>query len=86
MSLRPIKQIIQPKPTIEGAGVKLQRASVSAKRRILIPFCCWMISAMTIRQTTGRDFPGIRTAGSRRSRTCLRAQSNTATTWATKEK
>jgi hypothetical protein len=52
----------------------------------LIPFCCWMISAMTIRQTTGRDFPGIRTAGSRRSRTCLRAQSNTATTWATKEK
>jgi len=26
MSLRPVKQIIQPKPTIEGAGVKLQRA------------------------------------------------------------
>lgn len=26
MSLRPIKQIIRPKPTIEGAGVKLQRA------------------------------------------------------------
>src|SRR6267143_1354478 len=26
MSLRPIKQIIQTKPTIEGAGVKLQRA------------------------------------------------------------
>jgi redox-sensitive bicupin YhaK (pirin superfamily) len=26
MSLRPIKKIIQPQPTIEGAGVKLQRA------------------------------------------------------------
>jgi redox-sensitive bicupin YhaK (pirin superfamily) len=26
MSLRPIKQIIQTKPTLEGAGVKLQRA------------------------------------------------------------
>jgi hypothetical protein len=26
MSLRPVKQIIHPKPTIEGAGVKLQRA------------------------------------------------------------
>ena len=26
MSLRPVKQIIQTTPTIEGAGVKLQRA------------------------------------------------------------
>jgi len=26
MSLRPVKKIIEPKPTIEGAGVKLQRA------------------------------------------------------------
>src|SRR5262252_8232137 len=26
MSLRPIRQILQPKPTIEGAGVKLRRA------------------------------------------------------------
>jgi len=26
MSLRPVKKIIDPKPTIEGAGVKLQRA------------------------------------------------------------
>src|SRR6476619_1636032 len=26
MSLRPVKQIIQPKPPLEGAGVKLQRA------------------------------------------------------------
>ena len=26
MSLRPVKQVIQPKLTIEDAGVKLQRA------------------------------------------------------------
>jgi redox-sensitive bicupin YhaK (pirin superfamily) len=26
MSLRPVRKIIQPKPTLEGAGVKLQRA------------------------------------------------------------
>ena len=26
MSIRPVKQIIKPQPTIEGAGVKLQRA------------------------------------------------------------
>ena len=26
MSLRPVRQVIQTKPTIEGAGVKLQRA------------------------------------------------------------
>ena len=25
MSLRPVKQILETKPTIEGAGVKLQR-------------------------------------------------------------
>ena len=26
MSIRPIKRIVQSKPTIEGAGVKLRRA------------------------------------------------------------
>jgi len=26
MSLRPVKQILETKPTIEGAGVRLQRA------------------------------------------------------------
>ena len=26
MSLRPVKEIIQTTPTVEGAGVKLQRA------------------------------------------------------------
>jgi hypothetical protein len=38
MSLRPIRQIIQPKPTIEGAGVKLQRAVGFGKTKDFDPF------------------------------------------------
>src|SRR5919204_2725883 len=38
MSLRPIKQIIQPKPAIEGAGVKLQRAFGFGKTQDFDPF------------------------------------------------
>ena len=38
MSLRPVKQIIQPKPAIEGAGVKLQRAFGFGKTAEFDPF------------------------------------------------
>src|SRR6266496_255366 len=38
MSLRPVRQIIQPKPTIEGAGVKLQRAFGFGKTKDFDPF------------------------------------------------
>src|SRR5438309_2666385 len=38
MSLRPIKQIIQTTPTIEGAGVKLQRAFGFGKTKEFDPF------------------------------------------------
>jgi len=38
MSLRPIRQIIQTKPTIEGAGVKLQRAFGFGKTKDFDPF------------------------------------------------
>ena len=38
MSLRPIKQIIETKPTIEGAGVKLQRAFGFGKTKEFDPF------------------------------------------------
>ncbi len=42
MSLRPAKQVIQPKPTIEGAGVKLQRAFGFGKTKdfdpLLLPY------------------------------------------------
>ncbi|PYV99828.1 MAG: hypothetical protein DMG89_06410 [Acidobacteria bacterium] len=38
MSLRPVRQIIQPKATIEGAGVKLQRAFGFGKTKDFDPF------------------------------------------------
>ncbi|HET6844713.1 MAG TPA: pirin family protein [Candidatus Angelobacter sp.] len=38
MSLRPVRQIIQPKPTLEGAGVKLQRAFGFGKTKDFDPF------------------------------------------------
>ena len=38
MSLRPVKQIIQAQPTIEGAGVKLQRAFGFGKTKDFDPF------------------------------------------------
>ncbi len=38
MSLRPVKQVIEPKPTIEGAGVKLQRAFGFGKTKEFDPF------------------------------------------------
>jgi len=38
MSLRAVKQILETKPTIEGAGVKLQRAFVFGKTKEFDPF------------------------------------------------
>src|SRR6202166_5020867 len=38
MSLRPVKQIMQTQPTIEGAGVKLQRAFGFGKTKDFDPF------------------------------------------------
>jgi predicted transcriptional regulator of viral defense system len=38
MSLRPVKQVIQTQPTIEGAGVKLQRAFGFGKTKEFDPF------------------------------------------------
>lgn len=38
MSLRPVKQILQTQPTIEGAGVKLQRAFGFGKSKEFDPF------------------------------------------------
>jgi len=38
MSLRPVKQIIETQPTIEGAGVRLQRAFGFGKTKEFDPF------------------------------------------------
>ena len=82
MSLRPIKQIIQPKPTIEGAGVKLQRAFGFGKTKEFDPFLLLDDFATTIRRTTVPDFPGIRTGELKPSRTCWPVRSSTVTAWA----
>ena len=57
MSLRPVKQILNTKATIEGAGVKLQRAFGFGKPRNSIPSCCWTTSVTKIPRTTWRGFP-----------------------------
>ena len=38
MSLRPVKKILQTQPTLEGAGVKLQRAFGFGKTKDFDPF------------------------------------------------
>jgi hypothetical protein len=38
MSLRAVKQMIETKPTVEGAGVKLQRAFGFGKTKEFDPF------------------------------------------------
>ena len=38
MSLRPVRQMLEPKPTVEGAGVKLQRAFGFGKTKEFDPF------------------------------------------------
>jgi len=86
MSLRPIRQIIQPKPTIEGAGVKLQRAFGFGKTKDFDPFLLLDDFRNENPEDYLQDFPGIRTAGSRRSRTCSPVRSSTATVSATREK
>ena len=85
MSLRPVKQIIQTKPTIEGAGVKLQRAFGFGKTKDFDPFpAAGRFSQRQPAGLPGGISRGIRTAGSRRSLTCSPAPWSTATAWATR--
>ena len=70
-------------PTIEGAGVKLQRAFGFGKTKDFDPFLLLddFRNHKHLRKITGPDFPGIRIEGSRRSRMRLRARLSTATVW-----
>ena len=84
MSIRPVKRIVQSKPTMEGAGVKLRRAfgfgdtervrSVPAVRRF---------PQRSPGRLSRRLSRGIRIAASRPSPTCSPAPSSTATASAT---
>ena len=84
MSLREVRQIIQTKPTIEGAGVKLQRAFGFGKTKEFDPF----LLLDDFRNENPADYspasPGIRIAASRPSPTCWPAKSSTATASATR--
>jgi redox-sensitive bicupin YhaK (pirin superfamily) len=91
MSLRPVKQIIQPKETMEGAGVKLQRAFGFGKTKEFDPFLLLDDFRNDDPEDYRAGFPwhphrGIRTVASKPLRMCLPVRLNTETAWATKEK
>ena len=84
MSLRAVKQMLETKPTIEGAGVKLQRAFGFGKTQEFDPF----LLLDDFRNENPADylagFPWHPHRGSRPSPTCWPAKSSTATASATK--
>ncbi len=79
MSLRPVKEILSTKPTLEGAGVHLQRAFGFGKTKEFDPFLLLDDFRNENPPTTWPDFPGIRTAASRPSLTYSPVQSSMAT-------
>ena len=70
MSLRPVKRIVQSKPTIEGAGVRLRRAFGFGDTAETDPFLLLTIFATTGRAIISPVFRGIRTAELKPSLTC----------------
>ena len=52
MSIRPVKEVIQTRPTVEGAGGKLERAFGFGKEKEFDHSCCLMSFAATIRRIT----------------------------------
>ncbi len=83
MSIRPVKEIIQARPTIEGAGVKLKRGFGFGNTTDFDPFLLFDDFRNDRPTTTSPDSPGIRIAASRPSPTSSPEASNTATAWAT---
>jgi redox-sensitive bicupin YhaK (pirin superfamily) len=75
MSLRAVKQIIETKPTLEGAGVKLQRAFGFGKTKEFDPFL--------LLDDFRNENPADYLAASRPSPMCWRAKWRMATAWAT---
>jgi len=74
MSVRPIKQIIQAKPTIEGAGVKLQRAFGFGETGKFDPFLLLDDFRNEHPEIILQDFPGIRIAALKLSRMFSKAR------------
>ena len=83
MSIRPVKSIVQSKPTLEGAGVRLRRAFGFGETSEFDPFLLFDDFRSDNPADSSPAFRGIRTAASRPSPTCSRARSSTATASAT---
>ena len=79
MSIRPIKKLIQSKPTVEGAGVKLRRAFGFGNTSEFDPFLLLDDFRNETRRITLPGFRGIRIAESKRSRMYLRGPWRTET-------
>ena len=62
MSIRPVKRIVQSKPTIEGAGVKLRRAFGFGDTAETDPFLLLDDFRNDRPQDISPDFRGIRIA------------------------
>jgi len=86
MSLRPVKQIIQTQPTIEGGWRKAAtRLWLRQNQGVSILSCCWTISATRIQRITKRVSLASAPAGSKRLPTCSPGRLSTATVSATRQ-
>ena len=83
MSIRPVKRIIQSKPAIEGAGVKLRRAFGFGDTAEFDPFLLLDDFRNDRPDDYRAGFPGTPIAASRPSPMCSPARSSTATASAT---
>ena len=84
MTTRQVKKILHSTPTVEGAGVKLNRVFGFGKTSDFDPF----LLLDDFRSPNPEDylvgFPGTRIAGLKRSLICWTASLNMETAWATK--
>ncbi len=84
MSIRPVKQVIEAEPHMEGAGVHLHRAFGFGKTDDFDPFLLFDDFRNDDPSKYRAGFPGTPIAASRRSPTCWLVPSSTATAWATR--
>jgi hypothetical protein len=79
-----VEKILERQPTIEGAGVRLNRVLDNDKNSTLDRFCFLTILAQKTPRITSKGFLGILTEGWKPLLTCGRAKLSTETAWATK--
>jgi hypothetical protein len=78
MSIRPIKRVVQPRPTLEGAGVHLRRGFGFGDPKEFDPFLLFDDFRNDNPDEYLGGFPGIRIAASRLSPTSSPDRSSTA--------